>query len=56
MKNFKVTYLNSQTGQTNSVVVKARSLESAYAQEMSMFLRMLSLRKELELVSVQVAS
>ena len=55
MKNFKVTYLNSQTGQTNSVVVKARSLESATAQEVSMLARMQSFRPELELVSLEVA-
>lgn len=33
MKSFRVTYLNNATQRTNSVIVKARSIESARIEE-----------------------
>jgi hypothetical protein len=55
MKKFKVTYKNSITGNSNSVVVGAQDLESATAQEVEMVQRMQKLSPHISLVSVVAA-
>lgn len=55
MKNFKVTYFNGRTNSYNSVIVKARSLEIARAEEEKSIEMFRRVNPALSLYSVEVA-
>lgn len=53
MITYKVTWHNARTGNTNSVIAQAQSLESALAEETRMVQVMQKRNPEITLVSVE---